>query len=172
MNAELVLSGQEDEAPWPYVPFRGLKSRPHCSLLVASSVLANHMFQVHTRSHFIWTRERWITLTYAVGREKKLNPPFSLGKQTGTKSKTLKYKAKNMSKHFYCSGIIKSFLSMAGNLGYLPTLETKQNSTTKKLAWLKQHMKSNVKMGRRIVEAGHGWHVTCNFRRHATHVQL
>lgn len=30
----------------------------------------------------------------------------------------------------------------------------------------------NVKMGRRIVEAGHGWHVTCNFRRHATHVQL
>lgn len=48
MNAELVLSGQEDEPPWPYVPFRGLKSRPHCSLLVASSVLANHMFQVHT----------------------------------------------------------------------------------------------------------------------------
>lgn len=29
-------------------------------------------------------------------------------------------------------------------------------------------MKSNVKMGRRIVEAGHGWHITCNFRRQET----
>lgn len=63
-----------------------------------------------------------------MGRERKLNPPFSLGKQTGTKSKTLKYKAKNMSKHFYCLGIIKIFSKHGRKPRIFNYIETKFNS--------------------------------------------